>query len=50
MGIIPDRYIKEAESVGLSDTYKKKVQDGTIDIQTIKDEKLAEKIKEYQEW
>lgn len=42
-------YINEANAVGLSSTYKKKVQNGTIDIQTIKNEDLADKIKEYQE-
>lgn len=45
-----DRYIKEANSVGLSSSYAQKVREGKIDIQTIKDESLAEKIKEYQEW
>lgn len=45
-----DRYIKEANSVGLSSTYKKKVQDGTIDIQSIKSEKLRNQISEYQKW
>ena len=45
-----DRYIQEANSVGLSESYAKKVQNGTINIQTIKDEDLAEKIKNYQEW
>lgn len=44
------RYIKEANKVGLSSGWKKKVQNGTIDISTVKDEKLAEKIKEYQQW
>lgn len=44
------RYIKEANKVGLASKWKKKVQDGTIDISTIKDEKLANKIKEYQQW
>lgn len=43
-------YIKEANSVGLSSTYKKKVQNGTIDIQSIKSESTREKISEYQEW
>lgn len=44
------RYIKEANKVGLASKWKKKVQDGTIDISTVKDEKLANKIKEYQQW
>lgn len=45
-----NRYIQQANKVGLSDKYKKLVQNGKIDIETIKNEKLAEKIKEYQEW
>ncbi|MCC8051536.1 MAG: phage tail tape measure protein [Clostridiales bacterium] len=43
------RYIKEANSVGLSSKYKKMVQNGTIDISTITDEDLYDKIQEYQE-
>lgn len=45
-----DRYIKQANSVGLSESYAKKVRDGTIDIQTITDEDLKEKIDDYQQW
>lgn len=51
-----NRYMKEANKVTISkdkktDTkYKKLVQNGKIDIETIKNEKLAEKIQEYQEW
>lgn len=45
-----DRYIKEANSVGLSKKYRNKVKSGKIDIETIKNEKLAEKIKLYQQW
>ena len=44
------RYIKEANKVGLSKAWRKRVQNGAIDIDTIKDEKLAEKIKDYQKW
>ena len=44
------RYMKQADSVGLSKKYRDKVKNGTIDIETIKDEKLAEQIKKYQEW
>ena len=44
------RYMKQADSIGLSKKYRDKVKDGTIDIQSIRDEKLAEKIKKYQEW
>ena len=45
-----NRYIKAANKVGLSSKYKKLVQNGAIDIDGIKDEKLQKKIKQYQEW
>ena len=45
-----DRYIKQADSVGLSETYATKVRDGTIDIETITNEALAEKVGLYREW
>lgn len=45
-----ERYIQQANSVGLSSEWKKKVQNGEVDIDTIQDEGLAEKIKEYKKW
>lgn len=45
-----DRYIKEANSVGLSESYAKKVRDGTIDIEKITNEDLYDKIQEYKQW
>lgn len=45
-----NEYMKQANSVGLSSSYKTKVQNGTIDVQKITDEKLKDKISEYQEW
>ena len=45
-----ERYFQEADSVGLSEEYKRKVQNGEIDIETITDEDLKEKIDEYQQW
>ena len=45
-----DRYIQQANSVSLSQDYKNKVMDGTIDIETITDENLAENIKEFKQW
>ena len=45
-----NRYIKEANSVGLSDSWKKRVQNGAIDITTITDENLADQLSEYQDW
>lgn len=44
-----DRYIRQANSVGLSNDLASKVQDGTIDI-TEYDKDTADKIKDYQEW
>ena len=45
-----NRYIQEANSVGLSDTWKKRVQNGAIDITTVTNEDLADKISKYQDW
>lgn len=45
-----NRYIKEANSVGLSDAWKKRIQNGAIDITTITDENLADKISDYEQW
>lgn len=44
------RYLTEANKVSLDSKWKKKVQNGTVDISLIKNEKLAERIKKYQEW
>ena len=43
-------YMNKANSIGLSNDYKKKVQNGTIQIETIKDENLAKRISDYQTW
>lgn len=45
-----NRYIQQANSVGLDDGYAAKVRDGTIDIETITDEDLNNKISEYKQW
>lgn len=45
-----DRYMKQANSVGLSSDWAKKVREGKIDIEKITDEDLNDKIKEYQQW
>lgn len=45
-----NRYMKEANATGLSKKYRNKVKNGTIDIENIKDEDLANKIQKYQEW
>ena len=44
-----DKYFKKADKSKLSDNLKKKVRNGTIDIQKIKDEKTQKQVEEYQE-
>ncbi len=44
------RYMLEADSVGLSDNYKRLVQSGAVDISTVSDETLKDKISDYQTW
>jgi hypothetical protein len=44
-----DLYMKQADSIKLSDSLKKKAQSGSLDITKYSDE-TANKIKEYQEW
>lgn len=43
-------YMAQANSVGLSETYKSLVRNGALNISTITDDKLADKINEYQSW
>ena len=45
-----NRYIQEANSVGLDESWASKVRDGSIDITTITDESLMDQIKDYQDW
>lgn len=45
-----NRYIQEANSVGLSDDWKRRVENGAIDVTTLTDENLADQIKKYQEY
>ena len=45
-----NRYIQEANSVGLSSSWKQRVKNGAIDITTITDEDLKDKIDEYQKY
>ena len=45
-----NRYMQAANAVGLSSSWAEKVHNGKIDIETIKDEALAEKIKSYQDY
>ena len=43
-----NRYIQEANSVGLDEAWASKVRDGSINIETITDESLMDKIKDYE--
>lgn len=45
-----DRYLQEANSVGLSEDWAAKVRDGKVDIETVTDEELKNKIDEYRQW
>ena len=45
-----EKYMELADGVGLSDHYKKLVQSGAIDYESISDKNLAEQIKKYQEF
>lgn len=45
-----NKYIKLADKVDLDEEYKEKVRTGKISLETIKDEDLASKIEEYQEY
>ena len=45
-----NRYIEQANSVGLSPEWMEKVKNGLVDIDTITDETLADQIKDFKEW
>lgn len=45
-----NRYMQQANSVGLDGGYAAKVRDGTIDIEKITDDNLNNKISEYKQW
>lgn len=44
------RYMKQANAVGLSSSYQTLVQNGAIDIQTIQNDDLKEKLDSYTSW
>lgn len=44
-----DRYMAEANAIGLSSDWVKKIQNGAIETSTVTDKDLAEKIKNYKE-
>ena len=45
-----NRYIQEANSVGLDESWKKRIENGSINISEITDKNLSDKISEYQKW
>lgn len=45
-----NRYMQQANSVGLDGGYAAKVRDGTIDIEKITDDDLNKKIQDYRTW
>lgn len=45
-----DTYMSQANSVGLSDSYIDKIQNGALDIETISDENIIKMINSYQDW
>ena len=45
-----NKYMSAANAVGLSSDWVNKIQNGSIDISTVTDETLAEKINDYKEW
>lgn len=45
-----DRYISQANAVGLDESWVAKIRNGELDISTVTDDTLKEKIKDYKEW
>lgn len=45
-----DRYMEQANAVGLDESWAARVRDGEFDISTVTDDDLKEKIKDYQNW
>ena len=45
-----ERYMAEANSIGLSEDLAEKVRNGAIDINEYEDEELRQQIQEFQEW
>lgn len=45
-----EEYMRKADSIGLDESYKALVRDGAINIENVSDEKLQEKISDYQQW
>lgn len=45
-----DRYMAQANALGLDEAYASKVRDGSIDIETVRNKELAERIEQYQDY
>jgi len=45
-----NRYIQEANSVGLDASWQERIKNGSINITEITDEELSDKLSEYQDW
>ena len=45
-----NRYLKQANKVGLSAAWAEKVRNGKINIEDVKNESLWKKIEEYRKW
>lgn len=45
-----DRYMAQANTVGLDESWAAKVRNGELDISTVTDDDLKERIKDYKEW
>ncbi len=45
-----EKYLEKANSVGLDGKYVSQIQNGSLDIETITDEDLKKRIREYKEW
>lgn len=45
-----DKYMAKANSISISDSYKKQIQNGSLNIETITDETLKENLDSYKKW
>lgn len=45
-----NRYLAQANSVGLSENYASQVRNGSLNIESISDENLKKKIDDYEKW
>lgn len=45
-----DKYMEKANSIGLSDLYIHKIQNGALEIEDISDENISKMVSEYQSW